>query len=107
MDDRVLAEGGGAHEMVDGLAVDGEPGLAVPDHHTPVGVYPQQPAHVALLGLAVVALLTFSGEHGEHMVPWYEIRHAFPHTLHDPAIINLNRVRNDEHLYRLQTMGGG
>lgn len=49
MDDGVLAKGGGANKMEDGLAIDGEAGLAITNHDTTVSVDTQEVTHVALL----------------------------------------------------------
>lgn len=83
MDDGVLAEGGCANKVEDGLPLDGESGLAVADHDAAVNVDPEEVTHVALLRFAVITLLALSGEHREDMVARREFGHTLSHTLHN------------------------
>ena len=83
MEDRVLAEGGGSQEMVDGLTVDGEPRLPITNHHSSVCVYSEEIAHVAVFGLAVSTFPAFSRENREDVVPRSKIGDTLPHALHN------------------------
>lgn len=86
----VLAEGRCTKKMVDGLAVDGEAGLAITDHDLAVGVDAQEFTHVALLWLTVRTLLAFSCEHREHMIPWRQICYSLANALHNSVIIYIS-----------------
>jgi hypothetical protein len=90
MDDSILAEGGGAHKMVDGLAVDREAGLTIADHDTTVSVDTQEVAHVALWWFTVWALLALPREYRKHMIPRCQLCHSLPQTLNNPAIKQLD-----------------
>jgi hypothetical protein len=49
MDHSVLAKGGGPNEVEDWFSVDGETGLSITDHHTPIHIDPEEVTQVALL----------------------------------------------------------
>ena len=85
MDDGVLADRGGAEEVVHRLpSPGGEPGLAVADHGATVGVDAEEVAQVALLRQAVPAVAALAGEHRQHVVAGGKLRHPLAHTLHNP-----------------------
>lgn len=84
INDGVLAEGGGVEEMVDWLIplFRPEPATAVAGHRALHRVHTKLLAQIGLLRFAVAAVLALSVEDGDHVVPPYHIRHAFPHAFH-------------------------
>lgn len=77
--------------MVNRLAANREARLAIPDHHTSVGVDPEQITHVALRRLAMWAFLALPGEHREDVVTRGNICHALSNTLH--YVVSINKFR--------------
>lgn len=81
---RVLAEGGAAHEMVNGAAVLGEPGAVVCQHHPSTNRAHGLHAQVGALVGAQGAFGTCAHEIGDDMVARCELRHLGTHALHNP-----------------------
>ena len=83
MDNGEFAKCGCAEKVVDGLSINEEACLAVVEHHPPVGIYPEEITHVALLRFTMATLSAFPGENGQDVVARLEISHTLTHTLHN------------------------
>lgn len=86
MQDGVLAEGGRAHEMVDGLSVHFEPGLAVTEHNAFSCCRSHFRTQIGLARLAHLAFPALSLVAWNHVVSGTQIFHSFAHTLYYSAM---------------------
>mmetsp|Transcript_47024 Transcript_47024/g.80923 ORF Transcript_47024/g.80923 Transcript_47024/m.80923 type:complete len:303 (+) Transcript_47024:123-1031(+) len=68
---RVLAEGGGAHEVVDRLALAGEAAAAIGHDSSTLGA-PNDGAQIGLARSAELASLAFGNVQRNHFVPWFD-----------------------------------
>lgn len=85
----VLAEGRGAHEMVDGLSINGEPTLAVVHHNSYTSGCTDLTTEIRLPRLAELALPALC------LIAWYDMvarldfSYALTNTLHNSAQVAL------------------
>ncbi|KVI04865.1 hypothetical protein Ccrd_016809 [Cynara cardunculus var. scolymus] len=84
MNHGVFAKRRSSNEMENRFSLDRKPRLLIMNHDSPIGVDPQEIAHITLFGLTVSTFLAFSGENRKNMVSRLKISHSFPNTLHNP-----------------------
>mmetsp|Transcript_65807 Transcript_65807/g.106105 ORF Transcript_65807/g.106105 Transcript_65807/m.106105 type:complete len:322 (-) Transcript_65807:743-1708(-) len=83
MNNAILGEGAGPHEVVDRLILVRKPGLPIIGHDTLAGRGTHRGAQVDVLPLAELALATVRLIARNHVVTRLELGHTFTYTLHD------------------------